>query len=42
MIQEFAQWRVEKEIDTLYETWSFPELAALKKALPMGVHKYDR
>ena len=26
-------------MDTLYETWSFPELPAVKAALPHGMHK---
>ena len=42
MIQEFAQWRVEKEIDTLYESWTFARLPEFKKLYPHGTHKTDR
>ena len=39
MLSEFAQWRKDENIDTLYETWDFPEMPAVQKALPNGVHK---
>ena len=42
MVSEFAQWRQDQSIDTLYETWEFPEMAALKAALPNGLHKQNK
>lgn len=29
MIENFAEWRENEAIDTLYETWEFPELPIL-------------
>ena len=42
MLSNFAQWRVDNGVDSLYETWQFPEEKALKAALPHGVHKTDK
>ena len=41
MLQDFAEWRRENQIDTLLETWNFPELEECKTALPNGLHKTD-
>lgn len=41
MLSDFAEWRRENEIDTLLETWDFPELEECKRALPNGLHKFD-
>ena len=42
MLNQFAEWRQTENVDTLYETWSFPELHAVKVALPHGMHKHTK
>ena len=42
MLTQFAEWRQTEQVDTLYETWSLPELPAVKAALPNGIHKNTR
>ena len=42
MLENFAEWREEEEIDTLYETHVFPELAIWKATYPHGHHKCDK
>ena len=42
MIQGMAEWRAENNIDTILDWWEFPELKALSRALPLGVHKNDK
>ena len=41
MLQNFAVWHRDQNIGTLLETWEFPEMPALKRALPHGLHKVD-
>lgn len=34
MIQNFAEWRQQEEVETILETWDFPELEQLRVAMP--------
>lgn len=38
MLKNFAEWRKKEQIDTLFETWDFPELEGIKEANPHGLH----
>ena len=42
MLTQFAEWRQNEDIDSLYENWSFPEEPAVKAALPFGIHKHSK
>ena len=39
MLGEFAQWRQDQSIDTLLETWDWPEKPAFKELYPFAAHK---
>ena len=42
MIQNFAEWRQQEEVETILETWDFPELEQIRVAMPQGLHKNDK
>ena len=42
MVSEFAQWRKDENIDTLYETWVWPEKPAFKNCYQFAAHKTDK
>ena len=42
MMTRFGEWYEAENVSTLYDTWDFPELPAVKAALPHGMHKYDK
>ena len=42
MVSEFAQWRQDQSIDTLLETWDWPEKPEFKALYPFAAHKTDK
>ena len=42
MLTQFAEWRQTEQVDTLCESWQFPEFDLFKEVYPNGPHGVDK
>jgi hypothetical protein len=42
MFDNFLKWRVANKVDTILDTFEFPEKAELDVCYPVGYHKTDK